>query len=328
MLAGRTPKPVQMVFDACKKNLDLRRYNEPTSNEVAVVFVQQDGQIPSRHIAAHARDGSGLVNIFDTDPIVDPMTYPLFFPRGILGWHEGLSRVNSTRKYDRIAQQPYYRYLAMIRKGKFNPIHYGANLTQQFWVDSWTKSEQNRLFFHRNNQDQIRAEEYGELRDFVIRGDHLTPGRRVILPSSFRGSPRAMIQEYQDSMVIMTKCGKPDFFVTMTCNPKWREITENLYTGQKPSDRPDLIARVFKAKVDEMMHLLLKNNLLGEVSAYVLVYEWQKRGLPHVHALLTMKDGHKPLNRDDIDKLIRAEIPDPLLEPRLHDIVRRNMIHR
>jgi len=49
-------------------------------------------------------------------------------------------------------------------------------------------------------------------------------GKMIILPSTFIGSPRNMLQNYQDAMAIVSKFGKPDLFITMTCNPKWREI--------------------------------------------------------------------------------------------------------
>jgi len=51
-----------------------------------------------------------------------------------------------------------------------------------------------------------------------------------------------MLQNYQDAMAIVAKFGKPDLFITMTCNPKWREIEENLLPGQQASDRPDICA--------------------------------------------------------------------------------------
>jgi hypothetical protein len=51
-------------------------------------------------------------------------------------------------------------------------------------------------------------------------------GKMVILPSTFIGSPRNMMQNYQDAMAIVSKFGKPDLFIIMTCNPKWREIEE------------------------------------------------------------------------------------------------------
>jgi len=55
---------------------------------------------------------------------------------------------------------------------------------------------------------------------------NLQPGRVVILPSTFQGSPHSLQQNYQDAMAIIAKFGKPDLFLTFTCNPKWREITQ------------------------------------------------------------------------------------------------------
>ena len=48
---------------------------------------------------------------------------------------------------------------------------------------------------------------------------------------------------------IVAKLSKPDLFLTFTCNPKWPEIVANLLPGQTASDRPDLVARVFKLKL-------------------------------------------------------------------------------
>ena len=74
-------------------------------------------------------------------------------------------------------------------------------------------------------------------------------GKRVILPSSFTGSPRDMHQRYQDSVVRVRHFHKPDLFITMTCNPKWKEIIDALPEGQTAADRPDSVARVFNIKL-------------------------------------------------------------------------------
>ena len=108
-------------------------------------------------------------------------------------------------------------------------------------------------------------------------------GKVVILPSSFAGSPRDMQQQYQDAMAIVAKKGRPNYFLTYTCNPKSREIIENLLPGQRASDRPDLVSRVFKQKLEELKTDLLKRNLLWKIIAHVHVIEFQKRGLPHAH---------------------------------------------
>jgi len=55
----------------------------------------------------------------------------------------------------------------------------------------------------------------------------------------------------------------------MTCNPKWDEITHELYPRQTPQDHPDLIDRVFRAKLEELKHMLIKKDILGKVRAHV-----------------------------------------------------------
>ena len=67
----------------------------------------------------------------------------------------------------------------------------------------------------------------------------------VILPSSFTGSPRAIQQNFLDSMTICQNFSKSDLFLTMTCNPHWKEVAENINENENAIDRPDIITRVF-----------------------------------------------------------------------------------
>jgi hypothetical protein len=61
-----------------------------------------------------------------------------------------------------------------------------------------------------------------------------------------------------DAMALVRRFGKPDIFLTMTCNPNWDEIKCELYPGQTPQDHPDLVVRVFRAKLQELKDRLLK----------------------------------------------------------------------
>jgi hypothetical protein len=82
------------------------------------------------------------------------------------------------------------------------------------------------LSFIRHNQNKIRAELYQGLQDAFSRGERgSNVGLRIVLPSSHTGSPRNMQQLYQDSMALVRKFGKPDLFITMTCNPNWKDIS-------------------------------------------------------------------------------------------------------
>ena len=90
-------------------------------------------------------------------------------------------------------------------------------------------------------------------------------------------------------MAIVRRHGKADIFLTFTCNPEWPEITRNLKPGQKPEDRPDLVDRVFRLKVKELMKDIVERHCYGRVPAYTYVIEYQKRGLPHVHLLVILQ---------------------------------------
>jgi hypothetical protein len=188
--------------------------------------------------------------------------------------------------------------------------------------------ENSRLNYLRNNQKQLRAEVYQGLLDGLGRNETtgMLQGRRIVLPASFIGGPRHMAQSYQDAMALVRAFGKPDLFITMTCNPKWEEIQRELKPGETANDRPDLVARVFKMKLDALMKDL-KKGLLGRVQAHVHVIEFQKRGLPHAHILLILGPEDKPLTPTEVDAIVRAELPDPAKEPVLYELVTKFMLH-
>ena len=84
------------------------------------------------------------------------------------------------------------------------------------------------------------------------------------------------------------------------------------------------MARVFNQKLTRLMDLCTKGRIYGDVQAYMYSVEWQKRGLPHAHILLWLKD---KIHASDIDKLISAELPDPKKDQKLYDIVSKHMVH-
>ena len=174
----------------------------------------------------------------------------------------------------------------MYREADFNILLRSNKLSHQFWVDQYAKIEQQRLNFLRFNQTQLRAEKYSKLRDAVESDGNVRDiGQLIILPSTFVGSPRYMHERYQDAMTYVKNFGKPDLFITMTCNPNWPEITRELLPNQTPQDRHDLIARVFRLQVKQLIRLLTKKRIFGRSRAHAYSIEWQKRGLPHVHLL-------------------------------------------
>ncbi|XP_074278200.1 uncharacterized protein LOC141601796 [Silene latifolia] len=109
----------------------------------------------------------------------------------------------------------------------------------------------------------------------------------------------------------------PDLFITFTCNPKWPEITRFVRNrGLNPEDRPNILSRIFKIKLEELMIDLKERHIFG-----------RKRGLPHAHILLFLHREDKFPEAADIDKIISAEIPDPVKNHVLHAVVCTHMIH-
>ncbi|KAB2602049.1 hypothetical protein D8674_003054 [Pyrus ussuriensis x Pyrus communis] len=128
-------------------------------------------------------------------------------------------------------------------------------------------------------------------------------------------------------MTLVQRFGKPDLFITMTCNPSWEEIKSELLAGQTPQDRPNLLTRVFRAKLEQLKEDIIEKGVLGSVVAYAYVIEFQKRGLPHVHMLVVLDENDKINNPDEYDRIVRAEIPNEDVEPQLYNVVLKHMIH-
>ena len=231
----------------------------------------------------------------------------------------------------KITQRAFYSYRLFQRSNEgFKILHHAGRLFQEYIVDAYAQTEQNRLRFHstKQQQDKIRVELYDGLADAVADGTPLQNiGKSTILPSSFAGGPRYMQQLYHDAMAIVRSHTKPDLFITMTCNPRWSEITENLAPGQTAQDRPDLVARVFHLKLSALLDDLLTNGVLGQVVAHMYVIEFQKRGLPHAHILLILAEADKPLPPEDIDSIVSAQLPDWNLYPELYDTIVSCMLH-
>ncbi|XP_062197784.1 uncharacterized protein LOC133900579 isoform X3 [Phragmites australis] len=333
--------------------LDQRTYNIPATSEVAAVWVE--GSERRRHFENSVilqGKNKQIYGIRSYHGCYDALSYPLFFPRGELGWHPDIPKVGvsinavTAARAARMARgnnhedpdsngrlcvsvRDYYCYKFQIRPGIFNPILFGKRLFQQFAVDTYIKIESSRLDYIWAHQKELRADLYQGLVDSVHAGEGRADavGKRTVLATSFIGGPRDKRRRYMDAMALVRKYGKPDVFLTMTCNPNWDEITRELYPSQIPQDRPDLVVRVFRAKLEELKKQLLDKHMLGKVKAYVYVVEFQKRGLPHAHFLLIMKGRYKLTCPEQYDCIISAELPDKRNYPELYKMVVKHMMH-
>ncbi|CAN6876066.1 unnamed protein product [Brassica oleracea] len=224
-----------------------KQYDLPQSSEVVGLIVgEMSDTICERDIVVKFQS-TNLTEIRDDHPLYMSLQYPLLFPYGEYGFNtkiplhleEGSSR---TRKFVSIRQ--FYASQIQTRLKEGMTLIKSGRLLHQYVVDVYSSIEEDRLRWHRINQDVLRAELYSNVCDAVGKGDSdaRTVGKRFILPPSFTGGPRYLIEKYHDAMAICRQFGNPDLFITMTANPNWKEIKDHLaaYGGDSPNDRPDI----------------------------------------------------------------------------------------
>jgi hypothetical protein len=83
------------------------------------------------------------------------------------------------------------------------------------------------------HQKIIRAELYHGIVDMLKVGEARASEvrRLVVLPRNFNGDERDVQGRFFDAMTLVQRFGKPDYFVTMTCNPYWEVVGRELFPG-------------------------------------------------------------------------------------------------
>ncbi|KAF7844086.1 uncharacterized protein G2W53_000991 [Senna tora] len=182
------------LVERLRSILDNRpQYNLPTASESIAIIVggEEAGQLNGKDIVVQSNSGH-LMNVPDTVGYYDPLQYPLLLPCGTYGWD--VNTENGAASRTKVTCRDYYSYMLQIRDGRDNLFLRGCRLLQQYAVDIFSENENSEVSL-----------------------GHL--GRRIILPSSIVGPPRDMSERFQDAILVVGVSGKPDLFLTMTCNP-------------------------------------------------------------------------------------------------------------
>ncbi|KAL6529909.1 hypothetical protein OROMI_028554 [Orobanche minor] len=170
-------------------------------------------------------------------------------------------------KRDKVAAREFYCYLFQSRATDATNILRTGRLAQQYQIDCYVKIETQRLDYFRSEQLQhdLRVESFEGIVESMACDGNMNGnkiGQKFVLPSSYIGSPRDMRRRYLNALALVSEYGRPDFFITMTCNPNWPEIREGLLPGDEAQNRSDLIARVFRARNEELKNELITRKLL------------------------------------------------------------------
>ena len=137
-----------------------------------------------------------------------------------------------------------------------------------------------------------------------------------------------MHQNYKDAMAIVRAIGRPDLFVTMTCNPSWPELNRILKkfpVGTTCNDIPNITVRLFFCKLRALLAYITSGKIFRNILAYVYTIEFRKRGLPHAHILFVLNYKNILTTPEMIDKYISADILS--IDFELQQLVIKHMLH-
>jgi hypothetical protein len=277
------------------------------------------------------RRNTALMRISDQHPLYFPLAYVLLWPTGGVGYSDRMTRRDpvSGAVQGKLHMLEWARYMIM-RRNDSSLIHLNGKLSLEFFCDVWSAIECRNLDYlgSGNIQSQFRSTKYCTLMD-QLRTDGSAMldrvGAPVHLPASFTGSPRWYHALYHDALALPAAFHLPDLFVTITFNPDWPELGRMIPPHSSIHDHPDVQARVFWLRFSRIMKDIVDHAVFGEVLSYCWRLEWQLRGFPHAHVLLILRQRIQCVA--DVDRIVSAEIPDPVNCPELHQLVTQFMIH-
>ncbi|CAN6859813.1 unnamed protein product, partial [Brassica oleracea] len=254
---------------------DGRTYDTPTASEVAALIPGDFNlDMDKRDIVLQEKQTGWLKRISEIHPAYLALQYPLIFTYGEDGFRLGIQKreTDATAKLKRkaLSMRQWYAFRLQERENECHTLLHSRRLFQQFLVDGYTTIEANRLFYLRMNQKSLRSDSYDSIQQAENSGktDMHEQGSRFVLPASFTGGARYMKNMYLDAMAICKYFGFPDYFITFTCNPKWPEITRHLQPRKlSAEDRPEILSRIFKIKLESLMTDLTDKQLLGKTSS-------------------------------------------------------------
>lgn len=314
--------------DGRPKGTHERRYNVHVVTEVGIVFDDEQPEMAHHDVVVYLRkdpqfrdDGKeDSTQIFDSEnAFYDPLQYPFFHPHGEPEFHNRIPYRDDSLL--NVTPRKYYQYVLQIRDdyagsalgsiAHGSMMTHGGDLYKQYICNMAFKKELRACNQMKSsaNQTKFRGATHSTLTDAFKKGNNLREHTKgTVLPSSHSHSPKNLFLLYQDAMSIVREYKKPDLFVTFTCNSNWPEIVNNIGRWDESKDRPIVVDRIFWAKCKELLKDI-DQGAFGEVAAMMYTIEFQKRGLPHIHILIILKECDKLRTAEDINRFISAELP-------------------
>ena len=232
---------------------------------------------------------------------------------------------------DQVSIRQHARYRLAIRKsdgGKLANKHFlypHGSVPQEYILEQSFKAQRYHYDYLQKHDARLRAATSEEVRaylekDLLAKGLQL--GKVFRLNADVPLSVAWFQQKLQDAMTMFSTVQEPTFMLTLTSNFKWPEIVRNMPKLHIVENRVDIASRVFALRHENIMHLIMKKNVLGKVVTGSVSTEFQKRGGVHTHSLFGIKGAEK--TPEFVDEYISARIPE--LPPANDKSKKANMI--
>ena len=329
-----------MILGENTPNIDGKRYSKPQPDfdQVAsVIPIDAKRQTARKHLpvplrASKTAEGKNVVEqLSERAKYHDPLAYALLFPHGTDGWSIYLTR-DRTGRSKHISAREFYRYRMMWRQKQdgtasaLNNPHFFKckRLFQQFLCDVSSKCDSLSMDYIKSPHfwKTYRVANFSEI---LGTKDSRRVGRRRKLPASFKGSGRHHWRELQKALAVVREYGRPDYFITMTTNPKWKQIQHWVDKGY---DEAIVGARVFRIYLKCLLRDL-DQGAMGVPLSRIHCVEFQKKGLCHAHILLKVRKRDSPMKTAVVDDYVSAEIPaDNNEQSGLREIVLKHNTHQ
>eukprot|EP00959_Pyramimonas_sp_CCMP1952_P043691 913281-Pyramimonas_sp.AAC.1 len=171
--------------------------------------------------------------------LYEPLSYPLWYPRGGRGWAPDLN----TPEHNKITQMWWYRQQAL----RLPHMHVSGRLFNEWAINMFCRMEDERLQ-HVKALQRASIATRSQLCELLANrppteSAGIATPQKHYLPSTVQGSPRHLRRLRIDALETARRLGAPTWFITLTTNPHWPEIERELHTGQTHADRPDIVVR-------------------------------------------------------------------------------------
>jgi hypothetical protein len=267
------------------------------------------------------------------DPELEPLLFPDLFPDGKGHYYELTNLpTDNGNKVETYGKYIKHRLLCVDPRFRLHP----------YWP-SWSYMQLEKLRNHQNTNRLWRQKQNDNVYKPPTAAELITQSiyngkkkidetKTITLPSFIRTGDSYFHEKLLHVNAMTNEFGLPTLFVTLTmAESKWthlKEILEATDNGDPlPTNRPLHSTLYFVHLKQEIKHSIWskqENCRWGELNHFFERVEFQNRGAAHIHTCLWVS---AQINEMITCNVIRADLPDPELEPELYSYVKQHQIH-